>query len=503
MLHSNSLGKRGVLKRFMLALTPIILVLSLTPMPDAFVIFGILLEIIVFLLIPGICCVEYFLRDLDWVQKIGLALLLGIIVQIINVFIIYSTISISLGTIHFSFWISLLTSLWVIVLSTLQAKKGKHTLLNMSASKPQLLFVIFLLALAVRLIFQNQSINPYTDGALYLSFARNILGGNFVANVAGPTLDTFTIGFVPHLSVPFILSVFFVWVQPSYIVGKLAVCLIGSFLVFPVFALAKELFNEKTGIIASIIVVFHPLLILYSSFLYGPEILSTLFTITCLLFFLLGIRKNWKYCIISGIFGFITFLTWYPNFYGLIIFIPLIYLLSQKRLLYRLTMSSIVVGIYFLIALRTTASFSLGAIWYLGVPLSLALFQIFNRQERKLHFPAFFLTLFIFFNLSFIRSFVNPEVYIIPTSSSPTVLSQYFLALSGKISVFSSTFVSLLSLYFNEILTVIAALSIVSLLRFSNFRWKLFFLVAPIIQLLIYVVFMPQDILYVLTQIEY
>jgi hypothetical protein len=225
------------------------------------------------------------------------------------------------------------------------------------------ILLILILAVAIRSIyfFANSS-SIAIDGALYSDIARTIVShGEFSSKILNidPSIPYFNVqGFINYPLTVFSIATFFLIGGVSFASAKLAVFFIGCLLVLMIYKLSDELFGKKTALIAGMISAFMPLLSFYSSILYGPELLSALFVMNSLYFFLLGIKSqpmtlhSVPYMVLSGLFASMTFAAWgLIPFFTLMISLSLIYILNnshnRKRLwLYSFSLFGIVFFAY-------------------------------------------------------------------------------------------------------------------------------------------------------------
>lgn len=491
-IKGNPLNSRIVAERIIEAALPLVVAFALSYF-SVNSIYGLPLGLIAFIFVPGTLLTKIIFTEIDWAQRFGFAFILGIGIQIINVFILYSLTAFIQEKLQFLFLIALLTSIWVVCFSVLLISKNQMSRkLSITCTKPWVVFSAFCIALALRLFFQNFSLNPYTDTALYMDFARNIASGAFTTNVSGSNWSFFSYGLVPHMGTSFVFSTFFSLASSSFLVAKIALTIFGSIIVFPIFALTKEIFNEKVASIAVIITAFYPLLILYSSSFNGPEIISAVFVIVTLLFFTISVKmRNKKLALFSGFFAFFVFITWYPNFYTLILFVPLLYAIQDKHG-YKSKAASILIGAYFLIAFRFTTNLPSDLLWYIGVPIILISSFLLVRKAKTPFLQIFFLSIFCLVNISFIRSFLHPEVYIHPASQVSSTFISNVTELFGRLIPSTSSFFDWLSSYYLQA-SVLVSLSFLSLLSIRKISYKVFFILYPIVQLGSYALFMPDN----------
>jgi len=149
---------------------------------------------------------------------------------------------------------------------------------------------LFSLGLTFRLFFQSLSTDfSGSDAAFYANVAQNMLAygkiqTNFVyveshylkagllpPTVTGPFTD------VGVMFYPFAVAFSFVLLGDSYFAIKAVDLILGVLIIFPTFYFTKKLFDEKTAVLATLIVALHPLLIYFSGVHPGLNILPAFF----------------------------------------------------------------------------------------------------------------------------------------------------------------------------------------------------------------------------------
>lgn len=127
--------------------------------------------------------------------------------------------------------------------------------MNLSKRPGWFLLGIFLIAIAVRVGFSTLPRVPHWDEASYLAISRNLLVGNGYRelshgfDVHQPPMITLlaSLGWMLHLPIAYVAAV------PVFI-G------VGSFIVFPLYALGKSFYNPQVGLLAAFIGAIHPAL---------------------------------------------------------------------------------------------------------------------------------------------------------------------------------------------------------------------------------------------------
>jgi len=137
--------------------------------------------------------------------------------------------------------------------------------------------------------------------------------------------------------------------------GETAIRFLPPFITFLIglttFILAKKMYNEKVGFIASVIAVTIPAMVTYSVLIY-TDVLTTLFILMSFLAFFLAEREDKKvFWIVSGIFGTLAFLTKKTGFTAYIFFgLFLLYkIFKEKNLLKPLKRYSLLIAVLILL----------------------------------------------------------------------------------------------------------------------------------------------------------
>ena len=408
--------------------------------------------IIALIFIPGLCLTLAIFKSSASINRFGFSLLFGLLIQSLNVLLLYSIGSLFFyNQIDFKLTLILLSFIFVILTSLISFKRCyphegfSRWILSLKENwfshDALFLYIIFIMSITVRLYYQQFCIFPTTDGCLYMDMARSLSStGQFTSKIIDSNNPyTYPLGFNKHALVYFILALFFSIGGVSYFCAKLMAVFVGSLIVFPVYALAKKFYGLKVAIIATIIISSHPLLILFSSNIHGPEILGSLFTITSFYFFIEGVTGHDRSSsILSGLFAVLTLLAWYPDYYVLVyISFPVVAFLfpvfSKSHFKRKITYISLIfIASY--IAVRLTA-------WvyeYWFVVIGIAFFYIclllrnLNKQDISniILFVIAMISLIYFYN---IRNYYYPQAIIHPTlqhSITASFIPQEFQAYS-------------------------------------------------------------------------
>lgn len=189
--------------------------------------------------------------------------------------------------------------------------------------KNLLVLLILLLAAFLRLYQISEYMTFLGDEGRDVLVVYNILHGHFT--LLGPTSSVggFFLGPIYYyFMAPFLWLFNYDPVGPAVMVA-----LFGIFTVWLVYKIGNELFDEKTGIIASALYAISPLVIAYSRSSWNPNLMP-FFSILTLYFAFKGIEKNKiLYFFLSGIFlGIAMQLHYIATFLTVILFFYLFYL---------------------------------------------------------------------------------------------------------------------------------------------------------------------------------
>ncbi|MDO8736000.1 MAG: glycosyltransferase family 39 protein [Thermoleophilia bacterium] len=119
------------------------------------------------------------------------------------------------------------------------------------------------------------------DETIYVRMAENLADGNRPFDMMGLTTTTWT-PLLPVLTL-FLVTFFGDYISSAY----LLVVTFGALLLLPVYLLAKQMFSERTGLLAAALMALSPLLIDYSSSIYSEGIYS--------FFLMMGLVFAWRF----------------------------------------------------------------------------------------------------------------------------------------------------------------------------------------------------------------
>ena len=157
------------------------------------------------------------------------------------------------------------------------------------------------------------------DEAVYLSLGKSILKGRYEIV---PKRDTFR----PVLFPVLIALSFFI---DGEILVRFLIVIFSIFSIIATYYMGKKLFNVKTGLLTSLIMLSFPLFIFNSNKILAEMTFLT-FTTLAITTFYLGIESNKKFLYLSAFFTGISILTKYFGFFLLVIY--LVYILFQKKI---------------------------------------------------------------------------------------------------------------------------------------------------------------------------
>src|SRR4030042_2448797 len=128
-------------------------------------------------------------------------------------------------------------------------RKGEWESKGKSHWKVLLLIMALAFGLRMFLVFYPEVI--HNDGVEYIRYAKEVLAGNWTGGKANP-------------GYPVLIAFVYTLIKNYELAGIWISIIFGVLLVIPVFYLAKEIFNERGGIISGLVVAAHPLLFLSS-----------------------------------------------------------------------------------------------------------------------------------------------------------------------------------------------------------------------------------------------
>jgi hypothetical protein len=405
------------LDKVIILLLEIFLLIAHYFIPAHFLAIRLLIGIISYILIPGYLLVKVLNVDRTFEETLGLSLLFGFSIQILIITLFWGLLIKHVSLVY----VSCCTIIFVLIMLLRYPGKVRLKFWKGSFSSP--LFSILFIAVLVRLHYFSANVSSFgIDGGLYCDFARTIVSeGRFSSHVINDYLSYpyFNVkGFTNYPSTVFSIATFFWLGNISHASAKLTMFFTGVLIVFLIYQISSELFDNETALIAGFISAVFPLLSYYSSTYHGPEILSTLYILASVYFFILGIKgcnHKLRYMSLSGLFAAMTHGAWAMQaFIPLLATLTLIFLLfkikDKKLCFYTLFLTNILFFIY-----------KLSAILFIQLPLVIIPFiclSILRKMDRNLNYTGitiFIITAILSLQLFFVRSYLMPEIYIMPS----------------------------------------------------------------------------------------
>lgn len=179
-------------------------------------------------------------------------------------------------------------------------KKVRHLLIRFFTDRRRKIFFIFLIAFVVRLgalfLFED---DPRGDAADYENIALNIISGKgFVSTRMG------LYSYRPPLYPLFLAGIFSVFRQSYFIVAFIQ-AIISSITCVIVFYIGKSIFDEKSGLISSVILALYPTLIFYSTQLLSETLFIFISSLSIYVFFKESNNygQNYKWILLGILLG--------------------------------------------------------------------------------------------------------------------------------------------------------------------------------------------------------
>lgn len=218
-----------------------------------------------------------------------------------------------------------------------------------------ILFTLILIAFGVRLFLIQSHSHITADGPAYVAVGKKIISGEKYFDAVWSPFYPVLIG---------ITSLIF---RDFEFAGRLVSVLFGSLLIIPLFFIAKWAFNEKVGIIASILIVLYPNLSKISSQVAPESTFIFLFLIGLIVSWLAISKEKNVFFLLSGLIWGICYLT-RPEGFGylvLLLIIGLIQFFKGQKRRWTVHISLIIIGFlivsspYILYLKRDTGRWSL------------------------------------------------------------------------------------------------------------------------------------------------
>jgi 4-amino-4-deoxy-L-arabinose transferase-like glycosyltransferase len=160
----------------------------------------------------------------------------------------------------------------------------------------RVLLLIMALAFVLRIFLVLYPEVIHNDGVEYIRYAKEVLAGNWTGGKSNPGYPVF-------------IALVYTLIKNYELAGIWISIIFGVLLVIPVFYLGREIFNEKVGIISSLVVTVHPILYTFSGSVL-TESTFHFFIVTSVLFGWYAFRKGRVYhVLLFSLFTSLAFLT--------------------------------------------------------------------------------------------------------------------------------------------------------------------------------------------------
>ncbi len=191
------------------------------------------------------------------------------------------------------------------------------------------LIISFLVRLYL-LIFQN---NIGSDGVWYATLGRNLISGKGYINQLGE-ID---LQYTPFY--PITIGLASIFIKDIELAARLISLIFGTLLVLPIFFLGKNFYEKKTGHIATILIIFYPVLCQYSVFVLTESIYTFFFILSILLGWYCIITEKIRYPILVGLLFGICTLTRPEGVIYFLIFFVTFFFFKYKKLYFKKMLS--------------------------------------------------------------------------------------------------------------------------------------------------------------------
>jgi 4-amino-4-deoxy-L-arabinose transferase-like glycosyltransferase len=179
-------------------------------------------------------------------------------------------------------------------------KTAKNLLMSFVNDKSRRIFLIFLLAFVIRLAALYMLIdNPRGDAADYENIALNIIKGKgFVSTRMG------LYSYRPPLYPLFLACIFSIF-RHSYLIVGFFQAIIASITCVAVFYIGEYIFDEKTGLISSVIMALYPSLVFYSTQLLSETLFILILCLFIYVFYNVrnGVKTKLKWPLLGILLG--------------------------------------------------------------------------------------------------------------------------------------------------------------------------------------------------------
>jgi len=184
---------------------------------------------------------------------------------------------------------------------------------NHTFKKHHAIIIILLIALIARLIFFFSYHEVWWDSASYLVTGKYIFSGGTTGLIEHirPPLWPIVLGFIWYIGIPQIIG------------ARILELILSLAVIYLSYKIAEKVFDQKTAIIASILVAFSPLFYFFGFRIYAG--IPSLFLILLGYYFIITKRSS----LLAGIILGLSFLIRYPN--GIFIAIIALYFIFKKK----------------------------------------------------------------------------------------------------------------------------------------------------------------------------
>jgi len=319
-----------------------------------------------------------------------------------------------------------------------------------------ILFLIFLASGIFLSTANNSGLTP--DGALYSCLASNIAShGIFSVNILNRDIqfpfDDFN-GVIRNQVTWFLLGIFFAFGGISFANGNLYAVVLGSLLIFPVYEISRIWFDSwQVPMFASLFLLLCPQIRFFSIVLMGADITGLLFGVSAVaLLEFMRVKKQVSLkssAIVSLLLG--ASMLSQETLFTILYLLPIVILcILEKRLTRSLTISMLLIALFFTHSLSVSSRQSFAPVVFLG--LFIPIFFIFRKKDNIVASFAFIMiVLVIFIQLRANRYYMFPgsKKYqiVLPTGilAAPLDLTRVYNTAVEIAKWFSSSYLVLLT----------------------------------------------------------
>jgi hypothetical protein len=337
-----------------------------------------LVGLLILVFIPGIYIVN--LLNKEAVNNIAFAFIFGFLLQLLNVYVIW-WLQTLIGTVNFLNALYIMTTGFVLLSSALEIYSKREIRYTFFLKGDWFLIIPLVAMIFIVIFYPGLDAAFHSDGAAYLDLARRVVVDNSFSShlVQAPNSwaeAQWSTGMIDHFFGYAGIAVFFALSNVTIVVAKFMLLFVGVLSVFPLYAIANKLLNRSVARLAVLFASLSPIILYHLSLIGGPDIISLLFSLTTLYFFLLAAdeeKPSLRISIACGIVFFVSWYAWLLNGYVLLLLLPVIFVLHNTRM----SRKQIGLGLFLLLSLILcffADFFVIGhlALRYLGFPLPLS-----------------------------------------------------------------------------------------------------------------------------------